>query len=419
TPLPTSPLATAYPAQAIPATPAAYPAVTGPAATLPAYPPAGYPAASPPPAVTESAGSGLAVHLYFPWLAGPAPPPTPTATLTPSPTATPAPTATPTPTPIPTVDFAAVRAQLRAAGQDVGTVKIGFHTGVGGNQLGLGDWMRRLDAAGVPFFVKSVDSTGPLFEAQDILRNSSIPHTLVFRRSGPEYDVPRYDLPADEAAFWHWQLHKAAFPPELDPSLVWVETMNEVDKTRAEWLGQFALATAELALADGYKWAAFGWSAGEPELSDWQTPSMLAFLRLAAANPDRLAIALHEYSYLTSEIGHDYPYKVGRFQFLFQICDQYGIARPTVLITEWGWEYENVPPPEVAMPDIAWAAALYAPYPQVKGAALWYLGSGFGEIANQAQRLIVPVRDYTLTTYFAVPLPPAQAPINPELYRPP
>ncbi|MCP5097418.1 MAG: hypothetical protein GY943_17880, partial [Chloroflexi bacterium] len=31
--------------------------------------------------------------------------------------------------------------------------KIGFHTGPGGNPTGIGDWMRRIDAAGIPFFL--------------------------------------------------------------------------------------------------------------------------------------------------------------------------------------------------------------------------------------------------------------------------
>jgi hypothetical protein len=196
------------------------------------------------------------------------------------------------------------------------------------------------------------------------------------------------------------------WPPELDPELVWIETINEVDKNRSEWLAEFALETARLALRDGYKWAAFGWSSGEPEPEHWQSPAMLEFLRLAAANPDRLAIALHEYSYLVDEIDHQYPYKVGRFQTLFRICDEYGIPRPTVLITEWGWTYRDVPPPDEAMADIAWASRLYAPYPQIKGAALWYLGGGFAGIADEAQRLIEPVMIYSLTTYFAAPPDP-------------
>ncbi len=398
--------APAYPAPVNTAAPTSYPAPNNPTSTPSAT------AQTPKP--VPSIMATLQQYLPLIALAQPSPTPTPVPTATPLPTATP----TPTPTPIPVLDFPALSAQLQANGQNLAYAKIGFHTAVGGNAGGLDEWMRRLDAAGVPFFLKSADSAQPLFFAQEIMRQSGVPHTLVYRRVGNSYDVPNYDLPPDEAARIHWQLHKEAWPPELDPSLVWIETINEVDKNLSEWLGQFALTTAQLALADGYKWAAFGWSSGEPEPAHWQSPAMLAFLRLAAQNPDRLAVALHEYSYLRDDIAHEYPFKVGRFQELFRICDQYGIARPTVLITEWGWTYESVPSPERAMQDIAWAANMYAQYPQVKGAAIWYLGGGFGGIANQAQQLIFPVMVFGLTNYFAVPQPPAQTPINPEQFRP-
>jgi hypothetical protein len=389
------------------------------AATIPGYPPpAGTPAPDPyPGSDTPAPGEAgpetprLPNETFLPQINQPA---KPTPTLTPTPTETPS----PTPTPTPTIDFRAVRAQLQAQGQELGFVKIGFHAGVGGNRTGLGEWMGRLDAAGVPFFVKSVDDSGPLVEAQQYVRAGDTPHVLVYRRSGNEYDTPNYDLPPEESARQHWQLHMEAFPRELDPSLVWLETTNEVDKGRSEWLGRFAQETARLALADGFRWAAFGWSSGEPEVADWQGPEMQAFLRLAAANPDRLAIALHEYSFDVDAIADQYPFKVGRFQQLYQVTDQLGLPRPTVLITEWGWAYQDVPTTERALSDIDWAAAMYAPYPEVKGAAIWYLGGGFGEIAQQAQKLISPVTEYALGNYFSIPLPPEQAPINPEAYRP-
>ena len=346
--------------------------------------------------------------------------PAPTPTVTPLP---PTHTPSPTPTPIPTVDFTAVRAELAAQGLALAPVKIGFHTGLGGNSAGLEQWMRALDAAGVPFFLKSVDNAQPIFLAQELMKQSGVPHILVYRKSahgGSDYDwnVPNYSLPPEQAAEIHWQMHRDAFPPELDRDLVWLETINEVDKNQAEWLGQFALKTAELAMNEGFRWAAFGWASGEPEPTDWQTPSMIAFLRLAGNNPDRLAIALHEYSYLVEDIGHEYPYKIGRFQTLFQIVDTLGIPRPTVLITEWGWTYEKVPSPEQALQDIEWAARLYAPYPEVKGAAIWFLGGQFAGIADLTQRLIAPVTQLTLQTYFSAPQPPTQAPIEPERYTP-
>jgi hypothetical protein len=240
-------------------------------------------------------------------------------------------------------------------------------------------------------------------------------NVTVFRMAGGDLELPRYDLPAETAAEGHWVRILQALPPEFDQR-TWLEVMNEPDKARADWLGDFAYRLAELALRDGYRFAAFGWSSGEPEPEDWQTPGMLAFLTLASQNPERLAVAVHEYSYSVDDIANGYPDLVGRFQALFRICDENGIARPTVLVTEWGWEAEQVPPVEQAMGDIAWASELYAAYPQVRGAALWYLGGGYGDIANKAQRLILPLRYYAWSEYFVIE--PGQKPTDPNQFRP-
>src|SRR5262245_59502671 len=111
--------------------------------------------------------------------------------------------------------------------------KIGFHTSVGGKTQGLGDWMRALDTADIPFFIKAADSMTGVYDAQQLIyaRNGSVPHTLVFRRSSTDeadYDVPDYNKEPEAAAQEHWNRHKAAFPKELDPNLVWIETTNEV-----------------------------------------------------------------------------------------------------------------------------------------------------------------------------------------------
>ena len=305
------------------------------------------------------------------------------------------------------LNFDQIQAELNAQVQDIVYAKIGFHAGIGYQSENLVEWMRALDAAGVPFFLKSTDNAEPIFIAQELKRRSGVPHTLVYRRvSSDDYnlDVPRYDLPATEAAVLHWQEHMELFPPELDPSLIWIETINEIDRNRSEWLGQFALKTAELAMADGFNWAAFGWSSGEPEPEQWQTPSMLAYLELAGNNPDRLAVAVHEYSYTTEDITDGYPYKIGRFEQIFQIADQNNFPRPTILITEWGWEYVHNPAPDKALKDIAWANQIYAPYPEVKGAAIWYLGGGFKDVALQTEQLIIPVTEYALQNYFTRPL---------------
>lgn len=347
----------------------------------------------------------------------------PTATATPEP---PTPTPDPatllnvSPTPIHVVDFDAVAAELAARDEVLVYNKIGFHVTFLERSDQLDGWMQRLDAEGVPFFLKSVDNAEPLYKAQELMKVSGVPHTLVYRST--RYDVPDYNLDPVAAAEAYWELEKAIWPPELDPSLVWLETMNELDKTRSEWLAEFALRTAQLALRDGYRWAAFGWASGEPEPDDWESPAMLELLRLIADHPDQLAIALHEYSYTSEDIADDYPHKVGRFLDLFAAADRHGIPRPTVLITEWGWSYDHIPPEPVAMEDVTWAARLYAAYPQIKGAAIWNLGKledTLLPLNTQMSALIDNMLALSLDTPFSAPAPPAQTPLDATLFPPP
>ena len=61
----------------------------------------------------------------------------------------------------------------------------------------------------------------------------------------------------------------------------------------------------------------------EPTPEQWESPEMLAFLRYAGEHLDQVAIALHEYSFRTSEIGYIYPRWIGRLQVLFDICDKH------------------------------------------------------------------------------------------------
>lgn len=330
------------------------------------------------------------------------------------------PVATLTPASIVAADFEAARAELESQGRDLVYNKIGFHVTFLEDRAELDNYMVQLDSHGVPFFLKSVDNAEPLYKAQELMKASGVQHTLVYRSTA--FDVPNYDLSPEEAAEMEWEAEKALWPAELDPSLIWLETVNEPDKNRAEWLARFSLRKAQLALQDGYRWAAFSWASGEPEPSDWEIPAMLDLLRLIGENPDRLAIALHEYSYLADNIGHEYPYKIGRFLDLFRIADENGIPRPTVLITEWGWTYNDLPPLAEAMQDIDWAARLYGAYPEVRGAAIWNLGQIDGELLNlneQVQELIDPLTAYSLTTYFSAPRPPEQSTLDPGQFPPP
>ncbi|MCA9978302.1 MAG: hypothetical protein KC413_21225, partial [Anaerolineales bacterium] len=81
-----------------------------------------------------------------------------------------------------------------------------------------------------------------------------------------------------------------------------------------------------------------------------------------------------------------------------------------------GWEAVHVPDPAAALEDMAWASWLYAAYPEVKGATIWYLGPGFGNIADEAQLLIEPLTAYSESHYFGVT--PGQGRIDPSLFAP-
>lgn len=279
--------------------------------------------------------------------------------------------------------------------------KIGFHAGPDGNHNGLGDYMRRLDEVGIPFVIKSVDHYGHCFEATQY---SNTEHVICFRlstlgqSSGFDYDVPDYSLDPEEAALKHWQATLKALPPEFDREKVWLEPINEVDKNRSDWLGHYAYHTGKLALRDGYKVMQFSFSSGEPELDHWETEGMLRYLRQCAEHRDQLGVGLHEYSFDVRHIWRMRPHLLGRFTQLFDACDRHGITRPKVIMTEWGWTHQRVPGPTQALQDIEEVAELYAPYPEILGAAIWYLGGGsnWAHICNRTQRLIEPVTDFTL-----------------------
>lgn len=281
----------------------------------------------------------------------------------------------------------------------------GFHTGVAGRFDGIGDFLYDLDAAGVPFFAKCVDGTTSLLDAQRIMRASRVPHHAVFRRAHFPHnqggsDVPDYTLSPAEAARRQWEAHVAQWPPELDPTLIFGETVNELRRevAWADWIGEFCYHTALLALAQGWKWCGPGFAAGTPDEGAWETPGMRKFLRLAAAHPQQLAIALHEYSYDADDILAGGGRLVGRVSDLADACAAQGIRPPTVFFTEWGWNERGVPGVETALAHIRQAGALYARYPNIKGAAIWALDGGWGDLAQQAHRLMQPLKRLLIET---------------------
>jgi hypothetical protein len=320
----------------------------------------------------------------------------------------------------PPVDFTAEREEAQKRGLGLAFNKIGLHILQFGSREGLPEYIESLDSAGVPVILKSANDAEYIYKAQELARVSGVAHVLIYRDATQGRDIPDYNLDPITAARLNWAENRRVFPPELDPALVWMETTNEPDRTKSAWLAEFALEQAKTAVREGARYAAFGWSGGEPEPEQWESLEMLEFLRYAAEHPEQVAIAIHEYSFDKNGVGIGYPDLVGRFQSLFDIADKHGIPRPTVLITEWGWEYKTAPAVADAMEDIKWAAWLYAAYPQVKGAAIWTLGKGggeFGSIGDDVQKYLAPMTQYSLGNYFLYS--PGTRPIDENALAPP
>lgn len=300
------------------------------------------------------------------------------------------------------------------------TSKVWYHAGAPCNGCaGIGEMWRRLDAAGVPFGVYSVEGGGLIAEASQFARADP----LVYRTLAT--DVAAYDLPPEQAAARSWALLIEKLPPEVKAlkDRVWIEIGNEQDKGRADWLGWYYVELAGYAAANGYRICGPGWSTGEPEAHHWATPGWLAYLRLCAARPDRLAVTTHEYSLDADDIMAGYPWLVGRVSFLFDICAANGIRPPTVFVTEAGWTHNDLPQADKAKEDIARLAALYAQYPTVKAAFLWTLIGGGDKktLAAELNALIPWLTDYAINTRFPdveEPEPPDDIPMSNLLLNP-
>ncbi len=153
-------------------------------------------------------------------------------------------------------------------------------------------------------------------------------------------------------------------------------------------------------------------NAGTPEPADWKRLGMVQYLNDCAANPDRLAVALHEYTFnIDWTMSEVYPFLMGRFEALHAACDQLLVARPTVIITESGWEYNDMPGETAAMIDVEWYSFLLSEYPNVLGAMLWTL-EGPSALPDKLQKLIEPITTYALNTTFSDTDPPPPPPPN-------
>jgi hypothetical protein len=292
--------------------------------------------------------------------------------------------------------------------------------------------------AGVPPVVMSIDSAGPVYEAQEKMRDWPLDKrraaALVYRHS--EFDIPEYQLEPRIAAEHQWNYHVLNWPKELDRKVVWFGIVNEPAyvlgdadlpggggpyRTKfthnglqvwdnAEWLAVHAYRLAELAALNGIRLHLLGWSAGTPEPFQWKGMHMTKLLNVMRARPDDLALDLHEGSMNADSLEPGVPYLIGRFRNIPK-------PWPSIFVTEFGWALNDAPPPEVGIPQLEAIYADHYAYPQVKGLAIWALakGASWGGLGQIINGYIKPLTERIL----AVDAPPLGEPPEPPPVEPP
>ncbi|RKY40451.1 MAG: hypothetical protein DRP85_08570, partial [Candidatus Makaraimicrobium thalassicum] len=308
--------------------------------------------------------------------------------------------------------------------------KIGFHAASGGNKNGLGEWERRLNEAGIPFHIKSSDEYGILWEALAFGDQYGVENNLVFRIVLEKpYDVPDYYINPRDAADEYWQhiIGIDRFPPEFDKERVWLDVLNEPraqivfdspnwnDMHPVAWLGAFSIRIGEIALRDGWKVCLPSFNGGEPNENDYEHPEWLDFLRMCGEYPERIALSVHEYAWSLWQDDPNpenwYPHLWGRLENFIAACDMNGVSRDfTIFVTEFGWGHDGhtIPPVSQGMEFLRWYDEWAAKWPQVRGAALWSLQSGWSDVSNAVQPYIAPLTEYQLANEFDMGEQPAQ-----------
>ena len=256
---------------------------------------------------------------------------------------------------------------------------IGFKTAEPAYTDGIVDrFYRPLIAAGIAPVVMSIDSAGHCYDVWKLVAGTALQNAAVmhFRRTGDPttgepngMDVANYDADpvADADRMYDW--HIARWPKELPKEYVWTQFTNEPRKEAHDWLARHGLQLCRRALADGRRITLFGWADGTPEPEAWHTAAARELLDLCRRYPDRLAIALNEYSYRSDTL--DGPALIGRWQAIPK-------PWPAIFITEHGWAYDSAPPAGTGIPQLLETYRRWYAYPHIKGLALWTLDKGRG-----------------------------------------
>lgn len=294
---------------------------------------------------------------------------------------------------------------------DIAFAKPGFHTSVGGNKGGLGDWERLMNSLGIPFVMKGADSYGEVLEALRIGDQYGVENWTGFRYTKASgrisREVPNYTVdPAIDAPQLCQELIEL-LPPEFDKRTA-LEPINEPrdenapgdtmwqDMNATDYLGLWCLEAAEYLNARGYKFVGPSFNSGRPgreghpindAVEQYSQPHMLEFLQYCADNPDMAFLGVHDYSWSLYQQGQTakdwYPQLWGRWEAAIAAADLAGIPRTfKIVCTEFGFAHTEAPRWSQVESYLDDYFALTARFPQFIGVASWTLQLGWGDISN-------------------------------------
>jgi hypothetical protein len=315
--------------------------------------------------------------------------------------------------------------------------KIFFNLGPLAAAAGLGPAIERISSQKIPMFLAATDGMAGLFDLQTAARKYGVPHLGSIRFTGYTpggfyLENPDFTQPVEVTAPRNWAEHFKLLPPEMDRGIIAVSTINEPrhylswgqensDPTDwpdpvpgytgwADWLGHFSVVQAQLALAAGVRYFAYGWATGCPEEGAYMQPWQVEYLKLTAQHPGQLGYAINEYSLDTADLFAGNGRLVTRFTDIHDAADRLGVPRPPIILRELGWTLNNAPGKDQAMREIAKLAEILAQHPNILGAGLWTLISrGWGDVHKKIEPLIPEVEAFTLSTTFDI-LNPAPTP---------
>jgi len=255
--------------------------------------------------------------------------------------------------------------------------------------------MRNCASSGRPVIVKAVDNAGLVLDACNIAAQFGVPATVIMRwvdLPGYPQGIPNYQEEPVAAGMKYAAAVKQRLSqaPELTPLTgkfylsIFNEIRTQIDPDNpnynnmhpVSWIAVCGQTVAEELLAAGHKVTLFSFNAGTPEPEDWLREKVPDLLRFAAANKDHVMIDCHEGYPIGAGLNDDWrqywPHMIGRFVHMYTACQVLQIGFPSIVISEFAWQYDNMPDGTQALKVVQEVLAeVYQPWSGFNALYLW------------------------------------------------